>query len=88
MTHLLLTALLIHRRGTDIIGYEQKSIKQVNKNILYEKVVGFQRNSGVKSKETRSYQRGKCDSPIFSTFEILRVYVVRVVNIGLLHFSF
>ena len=23
---------------------------------------------GVKSKETRSYQMGKCNSPIFSTF--------------------
>ena len=23
---------------------------------------------GVKSKETRSYQKGKCHSPIFSTF--------------------
>ena len=41
---------------------------QVNKNILYEKVGGIldlQAIGGVKSKETRSYQKGKCNSPIF-----------------------
>ena len=31
-------------------------------------------------------QKGKCNSPIFSTFE--RAYVVCVLNIGLLHFPF
>ena len=44
--------------------------KQVNKNILYEKVGGIKdlkAIGGVKSKETRSYQKGKCNSPIFST---------------------
>ena len=40
---------------------------------------------GVKSKETRSYQKGKCNSPIFSTF---LGRVVSVLNIGLLHFPF
>ena len=57
--------------GGDIIGYEHKSM---NKNIVYEKVggihsIGFEGNSGVKSIETRSYQKEKCNSPIFSTFE-------------------
>ena len=37
---LLLRAFYICRRG-GIIGYEQKSMKQVNKNILYEKVGGI-----------------------------------------------
>ena len=40
---------------------------QVNKNILYEKVGGIydlKAIGGVKSKETRSYQKGKCNSPI------------------------
>ena len=42
---------------------------QVDKNILYEKDIGFDYDiGGVKSKETRSYQKGKCHSPIFSTF--------------------
>ena len=46
-------------------------VVQVNKNILYEKVGGIydlMTIGGVKSKETRSYQKGKCNSPIFSTF--------------------
>ena len=31
--------------------------------------IGFDYDiGGVKSKETRSYQKGKCHSPIFSTF--------------------
>ena len=50
------------------LGYH---IEQVNKNILYEKVGGIwdlKAIGGVKSKETRSYQKGKCNSPIFSTF--------------------
>ena len=56
-----------------LLGYEKKLRKQVNKNILYEKVgawdIGFDYDiGGVKSKETRSYQKGKCHSPIFSTF--------------------
>ena len=53
------------------IGCEKKLRKQVNKNILYEKVGGIsdlKAIGGVKSKETRSYQKGKCNSPIFSTF--------------------
>ena len=29
--------------------------------------MGFEGNSGVTSKETRSYQKEKCNSPIFST---------------------
>ena len=29
--------------------------------------IGFEINGGVKSKETRSDQNGKCNSPIFST---------------------
>ena len=33
--------------------------------------VGFDGDSGVKSKETRSYQKGKCNSPICSTFEAI-----------------
>ena len=48
--------------------YEQKSRKQVTKNILYEKVGGMQdlkAIGGVISKETRSYQKGKCNSPTF-----------------------
>ena len=42
----------------------------VTKNILYKKVGGIQdlmAIGGVKSKETRSYQQGKSNSPIFST---------------------
>ena len=39
---------------------------------------------GVKSKETRSYQKGKCNSPIFST-ETIYAYKC-AINIGLLHF--
>ena len=49
---------------------KKKLKKQVNKNILYEKVGGIEdlkAIGGVKSKETRSYQKGKCNSPIFST---------------------
>ena len=41
---------------------------------------------GVKSKETRSYQKGKCNSPIFST-ETIYAYKC-AINIGLLHFPF
>ena len=41
---------------------------------------------GVKSKETRSYQKGKCNSPIIK--HISRACVVSVLNIGLLHFPF
>ena len=40
---------------------------EINKNIFYEKVGGMTTIGGVKSKETRSYQKGKCNSPIFST---------------------
>ena len=29
--------------------------------------IGFDDIDGVKSEETRSYQKGKCNSPIFST---------------------
>ena len=44
-------------------------MKQVTKNILYEKVGGIldlKAIGGVKSKKTRSYQKGICNSPIFS----------------------
>ena len=40
---------------------------------------------GVKSKETRSYQKGKCNGPIFSTGT---THATNVLNIGLLHFPF
>ena len=43
---------------------KKKRMKQVNKNLLYEKVgpdIGFARNGGVKSKETRCCNStGKC----------------------------
>ena len=41
---------------------------------------------GVKSKETRFYQKGTCNSPIFST-ETIYAYKC-AINIGLLHFPF
>ena len=41
------------------------NVQQINKNICYEKVsgilIGFEGNSGVKSKKTRSYHKGKCN---------------------------
>ena len=55
------------RSARDRSGYHNK---QVTKNILYEKVGGIEdlkAIGGVKSNETRSYQKGKCNSPIFST---------------------
>ena len=44
-------------------------MKRANENIMRKMVVyiGFEGNSGVNSKETRSYLNGKCNSPIFST---------------------
>ena len=64
-------------------------MKQVKKNILNEKVGGIKdllAIGGVKTKETKSYQKGKCNSPIFSTETI---YASKcAVNIGLLHFPF
>ena len=67
---------------------QKKSMKQVNKNILYEKVgvLDLQAIGGVKSKKTRSYQKGKCNSPIFST-ETIYAYTCAII-IGLLHFPF
>ena len=47
-------------------------IKQVTKKKLYEKVDGKQdfktMQQWCKNKETKSYQKGKCNNPIFSTF--------------------
>ena len=54
------------------------NVLQVNKNILYEKVGGIydlKAIGSVKSKETRSYQKGKCNSPIFSTFLVRMLFV-------------
>ena len=55
------------QKSFQLLGCEKKLRKQVNKNIFYEKVGGMTTIGGVKSKETRSYQKGKCNSPIFST---------------------
>ena len=47
---------------------EKKLRKQVNKKRESWWDIGFDYDiGGVKSKETRSYQKGKCHSPIFST---------------------
>ena len=43
---------------------------QLQKTLSMRKLVeyiGFQGYSGVKSKETRCYQKGKCNGTIFST---------------------
>ena len=51
----------------------------ITKNILYEKVggIGFESNSGVKERKQGSNNKGKCSSPIFSTF--VECYVVCVL---------
>ena len=55
-----------------LLGYEKKLRKQVNKKHSLRESwwdIGFDYDiGGVKSKETRSYQKGKWHSPIFSTF--------------------
>ena len=55
-----------------LLGYEKKLRKQVKKKHSLRESwwdIGFDYDiGGVKSKETRSYQKGKCHSPIFSTF--------------------
>ena len=44
--------------------------------------IGFEGIGGVKSKETRSYQKGKCNSPIFSTFlgHVLDCYISLLIR--------
>ena len=49
--------------------------------------VGFEGNSGVKHKETRSYQKGKCNV-LHMHLAHKRHMPTDVLNIGLLHFSF
>ena len=52
-------------------------MKQVTKNILYEKVDEiYEGNGGVKSKETRvCNSKGKCHSPIFSPFAAYSMFM-------------
>ena len=55
------------------------SMKQVTFSMRKLVAYRIEGNNGVTSKEARSYQKEKCNRPIFST------QTTNVLNIGLLH---